>query len=258
MADRIGPAGIEVLFEDDHLIAVVKPAGLPTANVPAGRASLFTWLRERAGPAGFVGIVSRLDAAVSGVVVAARTPAAAARLAEQFRDRSVGKEYVAVTGGRFPAPLGEWREWNDRLLRGADRSPSRILSETRSSPGRPGASGAIRPMESGSRAAAQPQEARSRARVVRRAGEVSLVELEPLTGRRHQLRAQLAGRGCPIVGDRLYGSRLPFSPAGGIALHASRLTVVHPLSGDTLSFEASWSRAWRTAFPGLFPGRSGP
>lgn len=243
---------MEILFEDDHLIAVVKPAGLPTANVPAGRDSLFSRLRQRYGPGGFVGIVSRLDAAVSGVVIAARTPAAAAGLAEQFRDRSVGKEYVAVVTGRFPAPLDEWRQWTDAIVRGDDRHPSRVAAEgavARDQPGQ-GAGGGTRPT-------AEPQEARTRARVVRRAGEVSLVELEPLTGRRHQLRAQLASRGCPIVGDRLYGSRLPFSPTGAIALHAARLSLAHPSTAEPLVFAAPWVHAWLTAFPALFPGRPG-
>ena len=249
MEGTVRPPGIEILFEDDHLIAVVKPAGLPTANVPAGRASLFAWLRERCGPKGFVGIVSRLDAAVSGVVVAAKTPAAAASLAEQFRDRSVGKEYVAVVSGRFPAPLDEWREWTDWLVRGDERQPSLVLPAGAAPLDRPG-KGAV-----GGRPPAEPQKACTRARVVRRAGEVSLVELEPLTGRRHQLRAQLASRGCPIVGDRLYRSRLPFSPAGAIALHAARLSLIHPVTGAPLSFQSPWQPAWRAAFPGLFPGR---
>jgi 23S rRNA pseudouridine1911/1915/1917 synthase len=251
MEGTVRPPRIEILFEDDHLIAVVKPPGLPTANVPAGRASLFAWLRERFGPRGFVGIVSRLDAAVSGVVVAAKTPAAAASLAEQFRDRSVGKEYVAVVAGRFPAPLEEWREWTDWLVRGDEHQPSRVVAAPPAPPDQPGK----RPP--GDRSPAEPQEARTRARVVRRAGEVSLVELEPLTGRRHQLRAQLAARGCPIVGDRLYGSRLPFVPPGAIALHAARLSLVHPVTGAPLAFRAPWDHAWRTAFPGLFSGRPG-
>jgi 23S rRNA pseudouridine1911/1915/1917 synthase len=237
MGTRQGPTEhqppIEILFEDDHLIAAVKPAGLPTANAPAGRPSLFTWLEQRlapgAGGKAFVGIVSRLDAPVSGVVVVAKSPAAAAGLAEQFRDRTVAKHYVAVVAGRFPAPLGQWVEWNDRLVRGEGKGASRI-------------------------AQADPagQEARTRARVVRRAGEVSLVDLEPLTGRRHQLRAQLAARGCPIVGDRLYGSRLPFPEPGGIALHAARLAFEHPVSGAEMALERPLSPAWREAFPSLF------
>lgn len=233
------PPPIEILFEDDHLIAAVKPAGLPTANAPAGRSSLFTWLEQRlsdrSGGKAFVGIVSRLDAPVSGVVVVAKSSAAAAGLAEQFRDRSTEKRYLAVVAGRFPAPLGQWVDWNDRLVRGEGKGPSRIVkSDPRGHD------------ESAS------QDARTRARVVRRAGEVSLVELEPQTGRRHQLRTQLAARGCPIVGDRLYGSRLPFPLPGGIALHAAGLVLEHPLTGEAMALASDVGSAWREAFPSLF------
>ncbi|MFM7137155.1 MAG: RluA family pseudouridine synthase [Planctomycetota bacterium] len=233
------PPPIEILFEDDHLIAAVKPAGLPTANAPAGRPSLFTWLEQRLSPRSggkaFVGIVSRLDAPVSGVVVVAKSPAAAAGLAEQFRDRSVEKRYVAVVAGRFPGPLGQWVDWDDRLVRGEGKGASCIVPADPHGPHDPAA-----------------QDARTRARVVRRAGEVSLVELEPLTGRRHQLRAQLAGRGCPIVGDRLYGSRLPFPLPGGIALHAAGLTLHHPTGGDEITLASHVGPSWRAAFPSLF------
>lgn len=255
MSGRVWQPGIEILFEDDDLIAVVKPAGLPTANVPADRPSLFTWLGDRFGPGAFVGIVSRLDAAVSGVVVAAKTPASAAGLAEQFRERTVTKQYAAVVTGRFPAALGEWREWTDRLARGADRQPSEILVAGPPAPGRRQGRGAGGPPGQAGQPEEQVQEATTRARVVHRAGEVSLVELQPLTGRRHQLRAQLAGRGCPIVGDRLYGSRLPFPLPGGIALHAVGLSLVHPATGAGLSFATPRGAGWEAAFPSLFPGK---
>lgn len=244
MATREGaadqrPPPIEILFEDDHLIAAVKPAGLPTANAPAGRPSLFTWLEQRlsqrSGGKAFVGIVSRLDAPVSGVVVVAKSPAAAASLAAQFRDRSVEKRYVAVVAGRFPGPLGQWVDWNDRLVRGEGKEASRIVPALPLGPDNPAA-----------------QDARTRARVVRRAGEVSLVELEPQTGRRHQLRTQLAARGCPIVGDRLYGSRLPFPLPGGICLHAAGLSLDHPHDGRELTLTSHVGPVWREAFPSLF------
>lgn len=245
-----GSERIEILHEDDVLVALVKPAGLPTANAPAGRPSLYAWLKTRLGEDAFVGIVSRLDAPVSGVVVVAKTPTAAAALAEQFRSRDVRKRYLAVVTGRFPGPLGQWLEWSDRIVRGAGGRPSLILP--------PG--GAVGDGPGGGRAGrnrgptppdAPPQDASTRARVIRRAGEVSLVELEPLTGRRHQLRAQLAARGCPIVGDRLYGSRLPFPAPGGIALHAANLAIRDPATGLEREFSAPAAAGWREAFPSL-------
>lgn len=235
------PAGdIEILFEDDHLIAVVKPAGLPTANAARGQASVFTILQQRCGSGGFVGIVSRLDAVVSGAVVVAKTSAAAANLAEQFRKRTVEKAYAAIVTGRFPAPLNEWVDWRDAISRreGAHASVMHPAEEARDGGGDEA-----------------PRAAHVRARVVQRAGEVSLVELEPSTGRRHQLRLQLASRGCPIVGDRLYGSRQPCR-TGGIALHATRLAVAHPVTHEQLVFSCPCDNAWREAFPSVFRGGS--
>lgn len=238
--------GIDVIFEDGRLIGLVKPAGLPTANAPRGSESVYAWLRRRLGPTAFVGIVSRLDAPVSGVVVVAKTSAAAAHLAGQFRDRTVAKEYLAVVEGRFPAALGEWVEWRDAIARRGDEPRSLLVR---------GPVADDPAAEEEDESVAGPQAARPahvRARVVRRAGEVSLVELQPTTGRRHQLRAQLAGRGCPIVGDRLYGARLPH--VAGIALHARRLRILHPDSERPLVLEAGWPSVWPRRFPQVCAG----
>lgn len=236
--------GIEVIFEDDQVIGLVKPAGLPTANAPKGAASVYEWLRRRLGPAAFVGIVSRLDAPVSGVLVVAKTPSAAADLAGQFRDRAVLKEYVAVVAGRFPAPLGQWVDWHDVIARRANEQRSTIRL---AAAGDGGADAADDDESDPAGFVARP--AHVRARVVRRAGEVSLIELEPSTGRRHQLRLQLAARGCPIVGDRLYGARLPHPQ--GIALHARSLRFDHPVSGAPVLLAADWPAIWKTRFPSL-------
>jgi 23S rRNA pseudouridine1911/1915/1917 synthase len=228
------PPSLETLFEDDHLIVLAKPAGLPTANAPRGATSAFTLVQRQLAPGGFVGVVSRLDAPVSGVLVFAKTRGAAADLARQFRERSVDKDYVAVVEGRFPAPLERWVAWHDVIAR--DREPDED-----------GDAGA---------GADAGREAHSRARVIRRAGEVSLVELMPSTGRRHQLRQQLSRRRCPIVGDRRYGARLPFE-TGAIALHARRLAIDHPATGQRLIVEAPLPAAWGRRFPSLLARSSG-
>jgi 23S rRNA pseudouridine1911/1915/1917 synthase len=213
------------IHEDDALIVVAKPAGMPTANAPRGATSVFSLVQAARPRGAFLGVVSRLDAPVSGVLVFAKTKAAAAALAEQFREHAVAKEYVTIVAGRFPAPLGEWVEWHDLIERHAED-------------------------ETTGAADAPPRAAHVRARVVRRAGEVSLVELVPSTGRRHQLRIQLSRRGCPIVGDRRYGARLPFPE--GIALHAARLGFVHPATGAPCTWEAPLPEAWSRRFPSLF------
>ena len=230
-----------ILHEDADLLAAAKPAGIATANVPAGEESLFSVLKRRLPRSPgepFFGVVSRLDRPVSGVVVFAKTREAAASLSEQFRGRSVRKTYFAIVEGRFPAPLGQWVVWHDRIdspEKRTHRAPAEI-----------------------STAAAEPEaEARGgrgrsaelEARVIKRAGEVSLVELRPKTGRRHQLRAQLAAHGCPIVGDRMYGARLPFPE--GIALHARELAFSHPATGSPFGIVADVPSAWRGRFTSL-------
>ena len=246
---------LETITEDDHLIAVVKPAGLATANAARGMPSVFTILQRARPAAAFLGVVSRLDAPVSGVLVMAKTRSAAAELSRQFRERLVEKTYEAVVEGRFPAALGQWVDWHDHIERRGEERRSRL-----------------RPTAATNRAVSAEEadhddeevaggESHVRARVVKRFGEVSLVELAPSTGRRHQLRAQLASRGCPIVGDRLYGARLPFAATPGcgpaIALHARSLGFVHPGTKKPVVLQAGWPGAWMVRFPSLAQKSSG-
>ncbi len=228
----------ETLFEDDHLIVLAKPAGLPTANAPRGTTSAFTLVQRGLPRGGFVGVVSRIDAPVSGVLVFAKTRAAAAELSRQFRERTVEKDYVAIVEGRFPAPLRTWVDWHDTITREDRDRPDRDDRDE---------IGGEPPDEE----ADSGRAAHARARVVCRAGEVSLVELAPSTGRRHQLRLQLSRRRCPIVGDRRYGSRIPLEQ-GAIALHARRLAIDHPATGERITIESPLPPAWSLRFPALF------
>ena len=254
---------LTILHEDDSLIAVAKPAGIATANVPAGEESVFTVVRRmlvrrprKKGPpaAGadgddgtpsdqpFLGVVSRLDKPVSGVVVLAKTRAAAASLAAQFRGRSVEKTYHAIVEGRFPAAVRQWVTWQDLIQRpGSDR-------ERRPGRGRPHAS-AARPADMDEDGEDRGLPAELQATVLKRFGETSIVELRPMTGRRHQLRAQCAAHGCPIVGDRMYRARLPFPD--GIALHATEIAFDHPGTGRPCRIVAGFPEAWRPRFAPL-------
>lgn len=216
------PPKLDVLFEDNHLLVVAKPAGIPTQGVVSSRESLLglarQHIKEKYGKLGnvYLGVVSRLDAPVSGVLVFARTSKAARRLSEQFRARSVRKIYWAVVEGS-PSPSGECIDWI------AHDDPHRRMRIAR-----PGA--------------AEAQEARLAYRRVRTFGGLSLLEVELHTGRKHQIRVQLAHRGWPIVGDVRYGSHRVLST--GIALHARRLTLAHPTKGDALTFVAPIPRVW--------------
>ena len=168
---------LDVLFEDNHCLAVNKPAGLLTQGDVTGEPTLVD--AARAVPQGpihkpgnvFVGLVHRLDRPASGVVLLARTSKAAARLSEQFRDGDVEKVYWAIVEGTCPRGRGRV----DRLAlegRGAERR--RVVP--------PGTTGG--------------RDARAGVPGPRRGGGTTLLELRPPTGRSHQLRVQLASRGC--------------------------------------------------------------
>ena len=235
---------MKVLLDDSDIIVLDKPVGLATANSPRGETSLYVELVSRFGTGCFVGVVSRLDKPVSGVVVFGKNKSAAASLAEQFRHRTVKKEYVAIIEKRFPSALGEWVTWRD-LIYWDDASRRAVIE---------GARGQYGTQAGTQKAGTNSGSAETSARVIKRAGEVSLVELQPKTGRRHQLRAQLAFRGCPIVGDRMYGSRLPLSFGDGmaVALHAQKLTFEHPKTGNETTVEAEIPKLWKSRCAALF------
>jgi 23S rRNA pseudouridine1911/1915/1917 synthase len=216
---------LAILWDDPHLIAVVKPAGVLTQGFAGGEATLEDAVRVhlRADDPGsvYLGTVHRLDRPVSGVVVWARTPKAAHRLAEGFARREVTKEYWGMVEG--DGPLGE--VWDDWLGPVDTAGFARVADE--GSPGARRAITRVRPLRG------QTPEG------------TTLVELRPETGRTHQLRAQASARRRPIVGDRAYGSVRTF-PAG-IALHARSLGFIHPASRREMRLFAPLPGAWRKA-----------
>lgn len=215
---------LEILYEDNHLLAVNKPALLPTMGVDAQRESLLDlakqYLADKYDKPGnvYLGIVSRLDAPVTGVVLLARTSKAAARLSAAFRDRQVRKEYLAVVESEPDSPSSELVHF----LRHDERHRKVHVTI----PQVPDA-----------------QEARLRYEVLGSRDELSLLKVKLLTGRKHQIRVQLAKIGCPIVGDMKYGSRREFSP--GIALHSWRLVVEHPTLREPVEMVAPLPTSWR-------------
>ncbi len=215
---------LEVIYEDNHLLAVNKPAMLPTMGVDEDRPSLLAvarqYIKQKYQKPGnvYVGIVSRLDAPVTGVVLLAKTSKAAARLSESFRSRDVGKVYLAAIEG-VPLPPVDALE---HYLRKDERH--RKVHVTNSS-------------------AQDAQLARLKYQVVAARSQSSLVQVELETGRKHQIRVQLAKIGHPIMGDRKYGSSTAF--AVGIALHAYRLELKHPVRGERLHLEAPIPPEWK-------------
>ncbi|GAB4139606.1 RluA family pseudouridine synthase [Thermopirellula anaerolimosa] len=207
------------------MLVVNKPAGLATMGLAAGKATLLTalkdFLKKRDSKPGnvYLGIVSRLDVPVSGAVLVAKTSKAAARLAEQFRMRSVEKIYWAVVESGPKVREGRLRHW----LRG-DARFRRVHVTHRGDPDAQEASLLVR-------------------RLAAQRGLV-LLEIELETGRKHQIRIQLSAEGMPIVGDRKYGSRRAFGD--GIALHARRLTFLHPTEDRPIVVTASLPAAWQS------------
>ncbi|MHC4403359.1 MAG: RluA family pseudouridine synthase [Planctomycetota bacterium] len=220
----MNPPSLQVVYEDNHLLAVIKPAGLATMGLPDGRPTLLSaakqYVAERHDKPGnvYLGVVSRLDTPVTGVVLFARTSKAARRLNEQFRARTVQKRYWALVEGIIRPPSHECVHW---LCPDPHHRRTRIVGPTQ-----PGA-----------------KEARLVYRRLREFDGHCLVEVEPQTGRKHQIRLQLADRGHPILGDRKYGSRRAFP--SGIALHARRLTVTHPVQDFQVVLNSPVPRAWR-------------
>lgn len=215
---------LPVLYEDNHLLVVDKPAGMPTMGVAAGIDSAVTlaaaYLKTRYQKPGnvFVGVVSRLDRLVSGALVFARTSKAASRLSAQFREQSVEKMYWALVEGNLHAV--QWRELTNWVLKDEAQHRMRVVARE--------TSGA--------------QEARLRFQTLQSLGTKTQVLVELLTGRKHQIRLQMEQVGHPICGDHKYGAKSRFPR--GIGLHCHRLTLTHPTRQERLTFVSPIPQYW--------------
>jgi 23S rRNA pseudouridine1911/1915/1917 synthase len=237
---------LEILYEDSACLAVVKAGGQFTQGTwaPPGEMTLEEAVRRHLDPLSpasvYLGIVHRLDRPTSGVLLWAKTPKAARRLSSQFEGRRVVKEYCAVVelGHREAGPErdagseslpdhpGEEATWCDWLTRTSTTGLARVVV-----PETPGAR----------RAVTRVRRVAARALPPGCAG----LRLWPQTGRTHQLRAQTAARGMPILGDSPYGSTGPFLLPEAIALHARSLEVMHPILQTRMVFWAPIPPEWR-------------
>lgn len=202
-----------ILYEDDDLIVIDKPAGVAVQSGQVGSRSVIDAMLQAypsKDPFGQPALVHRLDKGTSGVLVVAKRRDIAHELAEQFQRREIKKEYWAVVQG-VPS-------WDEKTLTNIFEFQGGHVIVHPADQKVPG--GAV---------------AETRVLVKKRGAKTSLLQLFPLTGRKHQLRAQLAKAGFPIVGDDRYGRK---RGASRLMLHAHRLSFVHPRTKKKMQLEA--------------------
>jgi 23S rRNA pseudouridine1911/1915/1917 synthase len=211
----------QILFEDNHLLVVNKPSGILSQGNISGDLNLLdmgkTFIKVKYNKPGnvFLGLVHRLDRPTSGVMVFARTSKAASRLSRYFRKHRIDKTYMALVQGT-PPEEGTYCDYirRDKIAGFVTQNP-------------------------------EDQSAELRFHRIKTVKDVSLMEIDLLTGRHHQIRIQFSHRGYPVLGDRRYGSNQNW-PDSGIALHAWKLTVLHPVSRERMTFTAPLPEEWKS------------
>ncbi len=209
---------LDVLFEDNHLLVVNKPAGLLVHGDETGDITLADLAKEyikvkynKPGNV-FIGVVHRLDRPVSGVVLMAKTSKALARLNELFRSKKTRKFYWAIVLNKPQQESGNLVHW---LVKDSSRNVTKAYSKENAAGSRSELNYKLLATQQGK----------------------YLLEVNPITGRPHQIRVQLASMRCPIVGDLKYGAPAPL-PDKSIALHARELQFEHPTLKTTIKVSA--------------------
>ena len=210
---------MEILHVDEQLLVVRKPSGRLAQPDRTGDPDVLTlgkkWLQKQGETDPFLGLVHRLDRPTSGVMVLARTSAAARALSKQFRERTVEKTYLAVVEGRLRGIGG----WSDYIAK-PKRQPKLVAPDD---------------------PAGKPAELDWQA--LYSEDDRTLLRLQLHTGRPHQIRLQAADCGHPVVGDTRYGAAAPLA-GGAIALHHAHLRVEHPAAPRVETFLAPIPEAW--------------
>ncbi len=209
---------IPVIYEDNHLLVVIKPVNIPTQLDESGDSDLLTLLKAdlkiRYNKPGqvFLGLVHRLDRPAGGIMVFAKTSKSAARLSEQIRTHSMMKHYYAVVHGQPDVSSGSLRHY---LIKDSATNTVKTASAQNK----------------------DAKEARLNYQVVGQIERFSLIRIDLLTGRPHQIRVQMSSIGCPLFGDQKYGAAVN-KPGQQLALWSTRLTFTHPTSKEILTFNA--------------------
>jgi len=216
MADKFP---FSVLFEDNHLLVVNKSPGVLVQGDETGDVPLVElgkeYVKEKFQKPGavFLGVVHRLDRPVSGVVVLARTSKALARMNALFREKETRKTYWAIVKKKPRLPEANLVHWLQK-----DEKKNKTTAFTRETPG------TLRSELS--------------YKTIREKSGYYLLEVNPVTGRPHQIRVQLSTIGCPIVGDLKYGAPEP-NDDGSICLHARALEFLHPVKKEPVRFQCN-------------------
>ena len=211
---------LRIIYEDEVLLACDKPAGMLVHSDGTGTRTLTDAVAEHLAAAGRPDVrpqaVQRLDVETTGLTLFSLDKATQGALDAQVAGHGMHKRYLAVVAGRFP--------WANRVVSapiGRDRHDARRMRACRPGQGKP---------------------AETRVTCLAQRGGRSLLLVELMTGRRHQIRVHLASLGFPIVGDALYGGA---RSAAGLLLHAWSEDVTHPVTGETLHLETAWpERLW--------------
>ncbi len=209
----------QIIFEDNHLLAVGKPAGMLVQGDSTGDEPLVElakkYLKTKYNKPGkvFLGVIHRLDRPVSGIVILGRTSKALERMSKIFRDRKVQKTYWAVVKRKPRQKSGKLIHWLKK-----DTQKNVVTAFDKET------GGAL--------------EAELNYRVLGKLNDHYLLEVTPRTGRPHQIRVQLAAMGCPIRGDIKYGFAKP-NADGSINLHARKLHFVHPVKKEPITLKAA-------------------
>lgn len=207
---------LDILFSDNHLLALNKPSGLATQESGTHHDNLEdrarAWVKQEKNKPGdvYLHAVHRLDRAASGIVLCARTSKALSRLNTAIRNRAVEKIYIALVSGTCPKASGTLEHY---LRHGSHHA------------------------EITAKGARNAKKAVLDYSVLSGNGTFSLIRIKLHTGRYHQIRAQLSGIHCPIIGDTRYGSDITCGK-NRIALHHSALNIEHPVRKEKLSLNA--------------------
>lgn len=224
---------IQIIYEDNHIIAAVKPAGFLSQGDSTGKPDMITelkkYLKEKYNKPGnvFVGLVHRLDRPVTGIMLFAKTSKGASRLSEQFRTHTINKVYHGIVVGKPPQQKGAIKEKVNKIAFFAqgfqNKSDEELLAEIKK--------------------ATKTRTAELEYEVLKSNEKYSLVKLMPKTGRFHQIRIQMTNVGCPILGDAKYGGP-EWQSKQAIALQASEITFKKATTDEVVHLKIDLPKEW--------------